>query len=344
MRGGGRQGRGGGRSGRDEGRAGKTKEKKNKPSGPIDNLPDYLKAFSTGWTEITKENHPYTIVDKDDYNTFENGKHLSEMYVRMADSVTSTLSKKGLPVTSHNILSHLLSDIALLKIIEYTNEELVIMGHPITNLTEFKQFIGTRWLRSRLRVSPTLAFAKMKETAKFNGFLLMDISRYNNIYACIRGFSMKGRHKDFNDEVTWMRHGALLRNLAPLEQELFVRSVETLLNRKDCNLVIDDELIGSRAKDVESKSLSHRKAGKEGPTSDAIACSFTSVLFGVRLRVRGETLENNVHNLIDTLPKITSEDENIRLTFDRGYGTMRFISKAVEKKFNISTIGTTIGS
>ena len=68
-----------------------------------------------------------------------------------------------------------------------------------------------------------------------------------------------------------MQRGVLLRNLAPLEKELFSKSVETLLCRSDGNLVIDDELIGSRAKDVESKALSHRKAGKEGPASDAIA-------------------------------------------------------------------------
>ena len=155
---------------------------------------------------------------------------------------------------------------------------------------------------------------------------------------------MKGLHKDFNDEVTWMKHGVHLRNLAPLEKEIFVRSVETLLNNKNGNIVIDDELIGSRAKDVETKSVSHRKAGKEGPTCDAIACSFTSVLFGARLRVRGERVEDNVHTLIDTLPKITSVDEKIRLTFDRGYGTMRFVTKAVEKRFDISTIATTVGS
>ena len=69
---------------------------------------------------------------------------LSDQYLAMADKVTFSLSNKGLPVTSHNILSHLLSDITLLKVIEYTNEELVRQGQPITNLTEFKQFIGTR--------------------------------------------------------------------------------------------------------------------------------------------------------------------------------------------------------
>ena len=184
----------------------------------------------------------------------------------------------------------------------------------------------------------------MKETAKYSGFILMDVNHYKNIYSCIRGYPLEGRQKDYNDEATWMRRGVLLRQLAPLEKDMFAKSVETLMNRSDAHLVIDDELIGSWLKDVESKSLSNRKAGKEGPTADCIACSFTSVLFGVRLRVRGEKLVNNIHSLIDTLPKITTSDENIRLSFDRGYGTMQFIEDTSAKRYRISTIATTIGS
>lgn len=109
----------------------------------------------------------------------------------------------------------------------------------IVECKEFKQFLGTRWLRSRLRVSSELAFNKMKETAKY-GFVLMEIARYKNIHSCIRGFSLQGRHKDFNDEVTWMRQGVLLRRLACLEKDLFAKTVETLLSGKDGNIVIDD--------------------------------------------------------------------------------------------------------
>ena len=90
--------------------------------------------------------------------------------------------------------------------------------------------------------------------------------------------------------------------------------------------------------------MSNRKAGKEGLTCDSIACAFTSVLFGAWLRVRGEKVEDNVHTLIDILPKMTSVNKKIRLTFDRGYGTMQFVTKVVEKKFDISTIVTTVGS
>ena len=73
----------------------------------------------------------------------------------------------------------------------------------------------------------------------------------------------------------------LLCNMASLEKDLFVKNVDKFLSRRDENIVIDDELIGSRAQDVETKALSHPTAGKEGPTCDAIACSLTSVLLGV---------------------------------------------------------------
>ena len=61
---------------------------------------------------------------------------MSEIYLNMAQKVTSNLSQKGVTCTSYNIFSHIPSDITFLKIIEYTNQELVLMGHPITNLLE----------------------------------------------------------------------------------------------------------------------------------------------------------------------------------------------------------------
>ena len=112
-------------------------------------------------------------------------------------------------------------------------------------------------MHSRLRVSPDLAFQRSKETAKYNAFILLDVNWYKNIYPCIRGFLLNRRHKDFNNEVIWMRHGVLLRHLAPLGKELFVCTIKTLLNKSDGYLVTGDELIGSRAKDVGSKVLSY---------------------------------------------------------------------------------------
>ena len=61
----------------------------------LDQLSDSLKVFSTGWKEITKEDEAYTIVKKEEYNSFENGKYRSEIYLNMTQKVTSSLSQKG---------------------------------------------------------------------------------------------------------------------------------------------------------------------------------------------------------------------------------------------------------
>ena len=44
-------------------------------------------------------------------------------------------------------------------------------------------------------------------------------------------------------------------------------------------LVVDDELIGSRASDVENKSYQSRKAGREGPTADVVADSYSQIIY-----------------------------------------------------------------
>ena len=124
-------------------------------------------------------------------------------------------------------------------------------------------------------MSPDLAFRKIKQTAKLSGFILMDLSIYKQIHSCIRGFPLKGRRDDSNDEATWMRRGVMLRELAPLEKEMFAKSIDTLMPKCNAHLVIDDELIGLTAKDFESKTVSNREAGKEGSVADCVACSFT---------------------------------------------------------------------
>jgi hypothetical protein len=66
-------------------------------------------------------------------------------------------------------------------------------------------------------------------------------------------------------EDSWFQRKNLLRHLEPLERMIFHQSTEILLNRKSGELVLDDELLGSRANDVKTKTLSHRISGKESP-------------------------------------------------------------------------------
>jgi hypothetical protein len=47
--------------------------------------------------------------------------------------------------------------------------------------------------------------------------------------------------------------------------------------------VLDDELVSSKAVDIEVKTLSSRKSGKEGSTVDVLCDSFFQLIVGMRL-------------------------------------------------------------
>ena len=197
----------------------------------------------------------------------------------------------------------------------------------------------------RFWMGNSLAFQCMDEVAKSKGgFMILDQARYTIILKCICGFSVEGRQiYELDESDTWLKRGVLLSNLHKIEELIFERSVKTLLNKENGSLVIDDELISSCAKDVESKTLSNRKAGKEGPVSDCIACSVTNVLFGLRLRVSGVNQTTNVNNLLWTLPKITSAKHHVRLTFDRGYGKLPFVENSTKKSMMYAPLPTHLG-
>ena len=72
--------------------------------------------------------------------------------------------------------------------------------------------------------------------------------------------------------------------------------------------------------------------------ANCIACSFTSVLYGLRLRVNGETQEQSVRDLVNTIPKITSAHENIMLIFDWGYGKLSFVDTMPMLKFSVKQL------
>ena len=82
---------------------------------------------------------------------------------------------------------------------------------------------------------------------------------------------------------------------------------------------------------METKTVSNRKSRKEGPVSNCVACSLTNVMFGLRLRTQGISQERNVESLLSTLPKLTSQNQQVWLTFDRGYGKLSFVESQAEK-------------
>ena len=73
----------------------------------------------------------------------------------------------------------------------------------------------------------------------------------------------------------------MLRKLNDLEKAIFKRSMEILINTESGSLVIDDELVASRASDIEAKAFSDRKAGKDGTMADCLADSAICMLLGM---------------------------------------------------------------
>ena len=135
---------------------------------------------------------------------------------------------------------------------------------------------------------------------------------------------MEGRRGD-DDEDTWFRGNHVLNKLRPIEEEIFKPSVQLFLNKKNGVVVVDDELIGSRAQDVEMKILSYRKADKEGPVADCLVDSFASIVYGFRLRTTGETEMENVEKLLARLQgTLTTTNNGLRLTCGAQPGVVAF--------------------
>ena len=95
---------------------------------------------------------------------------------------------------------------------------------------------------------------------------------------------------------------------------------------------------------MENKTLSHRKSGKEEPVFDAVACSHTANLLGVRLRAKGTTEIENISSLLTTLPTLNSVNHKISIKFDRGYGKIKVLGAVGEKGYDMSTVAATVGS
>ncbi len=106
-------------------------------------------------------------------------------------------------------------------------------------------------------------------------------------------------------------------------------------------------MLGLKATDIESKTVSDSKSGGEGSTCDAICDTFFQILLGMRLRTLSDSQLENVCKLLDTMPSIHENTNSMRgpiLACDRGYGKKSFIEMLWEKNFKVLTIASPVGS
>ncbi|KAG7346334.1 hypothetical protein IV203_005402 [Nitzschia inconspicua] len=312
------------------------------PPDPFAGIPADIQAFRDGWAEITDHGHPYEVVLARDFSNDYLAERICGTFRNMGDKVTSSLVSLGKEVSRASILELLLGDVAIVRLEQFTTEMLVKRNFPPLVPYEYREFLYTRWYRSRFNLSNDKSFSHfMPPLSRSLDIIIMDPHRFATIQSCTRGFSQAGRTGSEDSDV-WMEAGATLRKLNELEVAIFSRSASNLLNHGNGSIVVDDELIASRASDVEQKVVSNRKAGKEGPVADCIACALSSVLLGMRLRVKNDP--ENVEQLLHTLPLSTASGNDLEVAFDRGYGKLSSVEAIASRNLHVVTVAGTLGS
>jgi hypothetical protein len=248
----------------------------------------------------------------------------------------------SLELNEVNIFTLLLSS-SIDYILEYTNESIVESGLPKVSPQEFRRFIGTVLLSSTFSVSTDLSWSLMEA---LTNNIIMPRDRFNAILQNLRGFELMGRTANRNNPV-WLDQRDLMQNLHHLEEKIFERSKKFFFDTRNGCYVLDDELLPSKATDLESKTLCSRKTGKEGSTADIICDSFLQIVLGMRLRTSSDTQLENVEKLLDTFPPIEENrlsDFGPLLACDRGYGKKKVIQLFAKKHYKVITVCAAAGS
>ena len=301
-------------------------------------IPDSMKACITGWNELNLVDEKFDIMTREEYENEYTRSPLEESYVHVAKAMETSLANAGCAVNAANALDFLVSEEVFVTIAKYASQVLVSRGLPIVKSYELRMFFATKLLRSRFDMSSDKSWDEcLKPLATKHGFTLMEKDRFNNILTSIRGYDVVSRAGDGGDS-SWMQRKNLLRNLNELEKAIFKHSAALLFNTKNGTLVIDDELVASRAGDVEAKAYTMRKAGKDGPIADAMADSMICLLLGMRLRVTGESQRDNVTELLKTAPVVTDQTHHPRFTTDRGYTSEVMVADTSLEPFDVTAI------
>jgi hypothetical protein len=143
------------------------------------------------------------------------------------------------------------------KLLEYTSESMNRSGAPSLNKAEFIRFLGTILFSSCINSD------------------VMKQERFKEIIHHLKGFC-SGNQNSSALSHTWDDKHNLLKNLHPLETRMFERAVSYFFDSINGAYVYDDELIASKAKDMELHTLSNRKTGCEDQLRTAyVTHSFT---------------------------------------------------------------------
>jgi hypothetical protein len=204
---------------------------------------------------------------------------INDYIIDFREQLRSKLENVGFEMNDLNLFTVLLSS-GLEYIIEYLNESLTRMGLNKTSTHEFRRFIGMLLLLSLFNLSTEQSWDLME---KITNNKVMSNEWFNEIMKNLRGFEVSMCHGGGRSS-TWCDQKDKLHFFHFLEERIFERSRGIFFprDRGGC-YVLDDELISLKAVDIEVKTLSSRKSGKEGSTVDVLCDSFFQLIVGMRL-------------------------------------------------------------
>ena len=109
-------------------------------------------------------------------------------------------------------------------------------------------------------------------------------------------------------------------------------SAKVYLNPNHTFCTLDDDLMGTRAEDNPCKTISARKADREGQSMTAVVDALFRVFLHARLARRGETKKAAVTKLLSELLDTRGERclNVIVLTLDRGFATEQMVSSLID--------------
>ena len=174
----------------------------------------------------------------------------------------------------------------------------------------------------------------------------MTRERFIQVLSNLRGYDVR-RRIITSATSTWIDQRNRLDHLHPLEKKVFERSIEFFFDSRYGCVVLDDELIASKASDVENKLVTDRKSGGEGPCCDVICDSFFQFMLGMRIRTIADSQIDNMEKLMDTLPPVDNNENSSSgpiIACDRGYGKKKVIELLAKRNFKVITIANAMRS
>ena len=171
------------------------------------------------------------------------------------------------------------------------------------------------------------SFEKTIDIMPPEGTKPLNLNRIRFISNKVLTFSATGR--GYDGGISWMSQRDLTPLLTQFEKtasrttcKMFVPPIHTLAT-------LDDDLYRTRASNNQVKTISSRKADREGHTADAIADALFRITSMMRFRRRGVSQSSNVSSLLDAVLEGGGEHSlhGFIVTADRGYGKLEIIQE-----------------